>query len=104
MIDFVLRRLLMAIPTLWVTLTVIFLLVRVIPGDPTAIIMGSYLSEENVKTLKRQMGLDRPMAVQYVDYLSRFCQFDFFLGGFFLFSSICFLILSSLISFLTIHI
>jgi ABC-type dipeptide/oligopeptide/nickel transport system permease component len=77
MIDFVLRRLLMAIPTLWVTLTVIFLLVRVIPGDPTAIIMGSYLSEENVKTLKRQMGLDRPMAVQYVDYLSRFCQFDF---------------------------
>jgi ABC-type dipeptide/oligopeptide/nickel transport system permease component len=77
MIAFIVRRLLMAIPTLWITLTVVFLRVRVIPGDPTAVIMGSYLSEENMKTLKRQMGLDRPLAVQYVDYLVHFCQFDF---------------------------
>jgi len=77
MFSFIVRRLLLAIPTLWITLTLIFLLVRVIPGDPTAVVMGSYVSEENIKTLKHQMGLDRPLMVQYFDYLYKVCQLDF---------------------------
>jgi len=71
------RRVLAAIPTLWVALTMIFILVRVIPGDPSAAIMGDYISEEGVQTLKHQMGLDRPLIEQYVEYLYGFCRGDF---------------------------
>ena len=77
MFAFTIRRILMAIPTLWVALTLIFILVRVIPGDPTAAIMGDYISEEAVHTLKRQMGLDRPMYEQYAKYLWDFVRGDF---------------------------
>ena len=77
MFAFTVRRILMAIPTLWVALTLIFVLVRVIPGDPTAAIMGDYISEEAVQTLKKQMGLDRPMYEQYVKYLWNFVRGDF---------------------------
>ena len=66
MLAYATRRILMAIPTLWIALTMIFILVRVIPGDPTAAIMGDYISEEAVGIMKRQMGLDRPVvALKY---------------------------------------
>lgn len=71
------RRILIAIPTLWIALTLIFVLVRVVPGDPTAAIMGDYMSEEAVKILRTQMGLDRPMVEQYVNYLYAFVSGDF---------------------------
>lgn len=77
MLAYSIRRILMAIPTLWIALTMIFILVRVIPGDPTAAIMGDYISEEAVQTLKRQMGLDRPMIEQYFQYLWDLLHGDF---------------------------
>ena len=77
MFAYAVRRILMAVPTLWVALTIIFILVRVIPGDPTAAIMGDYISEESIRTLRTQMGLDRPIIEQYVNYLWGFVQGDF---------------------------
>ena len=44
MLAFVARRLLLAIPTLWAVLTVVFVLVRVVPGDPTIVILGDQAS------------------------------------------------------------
>jgi len=77
MLTFIIRRTFIAIPTLWITLTVIFLLVRVIPGDPASVIMGSYMSEENLKVLRKQMGLDQPLIVQYLHYLHDFSRLNF---------------------------
>ena len=71
------RRIMMFIPTLWIALTIIFILVRVVPGDPTAAIMGDYITEEGVQTLKRQMGLDRPLIEQYFKYLYDLIRGDF---------------------------
>ena len=55
MLSHAIRRILMFVPTLWIALTIIFILVRVVPGDPTAAIMGDYITEEGVQTLKRQV-------------------------------------------------
>jgi ABC-type dipeptide/oligopeptide/nickel transport system permease component len=77
MLSHAIRRILMFIPTLWIALTIIFLLVRVVPGDPTAAIMGDYITEEGVQTLKRQMGLDRPLIEQYFKYLYDLIRGDF---------------------------
>ena len=67
----------MAIPTLWVALTMIFILVRVIPGDPTTAVMGDYVTEKSIQVLKQQMGLDRPLIEQYGLYLYNFIRGDF---------------------------
>ena len=77
MIAYAIRRILMAIPTLWVALTMIFILVRVIPGDPTTAVMGDYVTEKSIQVLKRQMGLDRPLIEQYSLYLYNFIRGDF---------------------------
>lgn len=77
MIAYAIRRILMAIPTLWVALTMIFILVRVIPGDPTTAVMGDYVTEKSIQVLKQQMGLDRPLIEQYGLYLYNFIRGDF---------------------------
>jgi len=77
MIAFTIRRILMAIPTLWIALTIIFVLVRVIPGDPTAAVMGDYMSEESIRVLRKQMGIDQPLIAQYGRYLYDFVRGDF---------------------------
>jgi ABC-type dipeptide/oligopeptide/nickel transport system permease component len=70
MVHFILRRLLLSVPFLWCLLTLIFIAIRIIPGDPTAAVLGSYASEESIKSLKHQMGLDKPVYLQYLTYLS----------------------------------
>ena len=77
MLSYTIRRILMAIPTLWVALTMIFILVRVIPGDPTTAVMGDYVTEKSMAVLKQQMGLDRPILEQYGLYLFNFVRGDF---------------------------
>jgi peptide/nickel transport system permease protein len=77
MLSYTIRRILMAIPTLWVALTMIFILVRVIPGDPATAVMGDYVTEKSLEVLKRQMGLDLPIIEQYGLYLYNFIRGDF---------------------------
>jgi len=77
MIAYAIRRIMMAIPTLWVALTMIFILARVIPGDPTSAVMGDYVTEKSLEVLKKQMGLDLPLIEQYGLYLYNFIRGDF---------------------------
>ena len=76
MVRYSLRRLLLAIPTLLAVLTIIFLIVRVAPGDPATAALGDYASEEAVSALRRRMGLDRPLWVQYVTFLADLLRGD----------------------------
>ncbi|MGD8626880.1 MAG: ABC transporter permease [Anaerolineae bacterium] len=62
-------RLLLAIPVLLVVLTLVFLVVRVIPGDPAQAALGDYASAEAVEALRERMGLNEPLLVQYFRYL-----------------------------------
>lgn len=76
MFTYALRRILIAIPTLWLVLTLVFLLVRVIPGDPALVVLGDYATEETLREFRHEMGIDRPLSIQYFEYLVNFVRGD----------------------------
>ncbi|MGH2549237.1 MAG: ABC transporter permease, partial [Thermomicrobiales bacterium] len=76
MLRFILKRPLLAIPTLFAVLTIIFLLMRVIPGDPSYAVLGDYATEDAVKALRTQMGLDKSIWEQYVTYMGGIVRGD----------------------------
>lgn len=69
MIRYVGLRLLLAIPALWLILTMVFLLVHIVPGDPAEQILGEGARAEDVLQLRHTLGLDQPIGVQYEKYL-----------------------------------
>jgi ABC-type dipeptide/oligopeptide/nickel transport system permease component len=69
MIRYLLRRLLGVPLTALAVLTVLFFVLRIVPGDPAVLILGEYASAERVTALRHQLGLDRPLVVQYAAYL-----------------------------------
>jgi peptide/nickel transport system permease protein/glutathione transport system permease protein len=73
---FVAKRLLLAIPTLWAVLTLVFVLVRVVPGDPTIVILGDQASPAARAALRERLGLDRPLIVQYGEFMGQIVQGD----------------------------
>ncbi len=70
------RRLLAAIPTLLGVATIVFLLVHLLPGDPARTIAGILASEQDVARIRANLGLDKPLAVQYVIYLAQLLHGD----------------------------
>ncbi|MCC6704051.1 MAG: ABC transporter permease [Thermomicrobiales bacterium] len=76
MFRFIIKRLLLAIPTLFAVLTIIFLLMRVVPGDPAYAVLGDYASEEAVTALREQMGIDKPIWRQYLTYMGGILRGD----------------------------
>lgn len=72
MLGYILRRLLYLIPTLLGAITLVFVLIRLAPGDPLTYILGSFdtaISEEALQAFRQQYGLDAPLIVQYVNYV-----------------------------------
>lgn len=70
MIRYVLGRLLFALPIFLGVVTIVFVVARVLPGDPAIAALGQYASRDAVEALRARMGLDRPLPVQYVQYLA----------------------------------
>src|SRR5258706_9874527 len=66
-----LHRLLWFVPTLLGLLIVTFVISRVIPADPVALVAGETATPAQVEELRRQLGYDRPLPVQFVQYVSR---------------------------------
>src|SRR5258705_13827905 len=66
-----LHRLLWFIPTLLGLLIVTFVISRVIPADPVALVAGETATPAQVEELRRQLGYDRPLPGQFVQYVSR---------------------------------
>jgi len=65
----ILRRAVAFVATLFVVSLLVFVVVRILPGDPALLIMGTEASPEAAAALRRAMGLDRPILVQYVEWL-----------------------------------
>lgn len=77
MILFALRRLLAAVPTLFAVLTLVFVIVRIVPGDPAYAILGDRATPAAVAALHARLGLDQPLVVQYAAFLRRALTGDF---------------------------
>jgi ABC-type dipeptide/oligopeptide/nickel transport system permease component len=69
MMGYLIRRILLAIPTLFVMLTAIFVLVRLVPGDAASVILGDQASAASLEALRAKLGLDQPLLVQYLSFL-----------------------------------
>jgi len=76
MLTYIVKRLLVAVPTLLAVLTVVFFFVRIAPGDPALIILGDQASQQALASMRHQLGLDQPLAVQYVDFLGMVLRGD----------------------------
>lgn len=73
---YLLRRLLALIPTLLGVSLVVFFVARVIPGDPVAVAAGDFATPEMKEAIRQEFGLDKPLVVQYVEYLNRVVRGD----------------------------
>lgn len=62
-------RLLLAIPALWLIITMIFLLAHIVPGDPVQQMLGDGAQQQDIQQLRHELGLDQPLPVQYERYL-----------------------------------
>ena len=69
MITYIARRVLAGVPTLWGVATVVFVMARLLPGDPARVIAGVLASPEDVERIRQQMGLNQPLWVQYGNFM-----------------------------------
>ena len=76
MTGFFVRRLLLAIPTLFVMLTAIFVLVRLVPGDAASVILGDQASAASLAALREKLGLDQPVHAQYLAFIGKILTGD----------------------------
>lgn len=77
MTGYILRRLLMMIPVAFFASLILFILLQLTPGDPVRIQLGEQVTPENEAALRKELGLDQPMPVQYARWLGRVVQGDF---------------------------
>lgn len=77
MIAYLIKRLLSALPVLFGVVTLTFLLLHFVPGDPVDLMLGDQASIADRESLRRELGLDRPLPAQYASYLRGVLSLDF---------------------------
>lgn len=84
MLRFLMQRLLALIPVLFIVAVIVFLILRLTPGDPAAVIAGNNATNEDIDRIREQLGLTRPLWTQFVIWLGGVLQGDlgysFYLG------------------------
>lgn len=73
---YLLYRLLLLVPTLFGALTLVFLLIHFVPGDPVEVMLGETAAAADKEELRRQLGLDRPMAARYAGFIGGLARGD----------------------------
>ncbi|HEV2128801.1 MAG TPA: ABC transporter permease [Thermomicrobiales bacterium] len=77
MTAYILRRLLLLVPVLLIVGVVVFSLVHLTPGDPTAAMLGREATIEQKEALREQLGLNEPIPVQFVEWVAGVVRLDF---------------------------
>ena len=73
---FIVRRLLLTIPVLFAMSVFVFLMIRLVPGDPVRTMLGFRATDENVAVVRAALGLDRPLVEQYLSWIGGVLQGD----------------------------
>jgi peptide/nickel transport system permease protein len=74
---YILQRILLVLPMIWVILTLVFFVLRVAPGDPVSAALGGKIDPDALEQRREALGFNRPLIVQYWDYLSSVLHLDF---------------------------
>jgi peptide/nickel transport system permease protein len=69
MVKHIIRRLLVAVVLILGAASLVFVMLHAVPGDPVRVFVGDFATEEQVAAIRSKMGLDRPLPVQYLDWL-----------------------------------
>lgn len=77
MTGYIIRRILLVVPTVLIVTVMLFAVIRLTPGDPATIEFGVEVRPEQVEAVRKDLGLDRPLPVQYASWLSRMFRGDF---------------------------
>jgi peptide/nickel transport system permease protein len=77
MAAYILRRLIMLVPVILIVGIVVFLLIHITPGDPAAVILGDSATPETIANLRKQLGLNDPLPVQFVRWFGGVLHLDF---------------------------
>jgi peptide/nickel transport system permease protein len=76
MLHFILKRLLMAVPTLFIVSVTVFVLIRLVPGDPASLMLGDLATPAALADLQHRLGLDKSLPEQFLTWLGRLLQGD----------------------------
>jgi len=76
MLRFLMQRLLALIPVLFIVAVVVFLILRLTPGDPAAVIAGNNATNEDIDRIREQLGLTKPLITQFMIWLGNVVQGD----------------------------
>jgi len=76
LLKYIVRRILWMIPTLWFIVSIVFFAMHLLPGDPAIAILGEYATAESLEHLREQLGLNRPLILQYLSFLGQLVQGD----------------------------
>jgi ABC-type dipeptide/oligopeptide/nickel transport system permease component len=71
-----LQRFLLTLPALWLVLTLVFLMIHIVPGDPVEQMLGEGAAPGEITQLRHALGLDRPLLTQYAQYLTQLAHGD----------------------------
>ncbi|PGM57847.1 ABC transporter permease [Bacillus sp. AFS053548] len=74
---FIVRRIIQTIPVLLGVSLVVFLIMQMVPGDPATLLAGEGATKQTIEMIRHQLGLDRPVVIQYLDYVYHVLQGDF---------------------------
>src|SRR4051794_28299397 len=77
MTEYIVRRVVLMVPVAFLVTVIIFLLIRLAPGDPVLVYAGEERDPEQLAIIRRSLGLDQPLPVQYVLWLGKAAQGDF---------------------------
>lgn len=70
-------RLLDAVPTILLVLTLVFVALRLLPGDPALVVLGEYATPEQLAIFRARLGLDQPLWRQYLSFLADMLRFEY---------------------------
>lgn len=76
MVSFLVRRLLLTLPVVWIVVSLVFSLIHLVPGDPVAQMLGEGASVTEVERLRHELGFDRPFLEQYRSYMMALMRGD----------------------------
>lgn len=75
--QYLFKRILFLVITLIGASFIVFMIIHLLPGDPARILAGPEATQQEVEVLRHKLGLDKPLAVQYVDFMARLLHGDF---------------------------
>lgn len=73
---YIVRRLLQSLPTLFLSSVLVFVIIRLVPGDPARMLVGFDAPQEEVEAVRRSLGLNEPLPLQYIRWLEQVVQGD----------------------------